>query len=104
VAHFSQPSVDTPHRSLSYLAIKILLLAGSAVCSGTVKFAYESPQCPGLTFHMYRAETVEEKDLRVRAEKRAKRTEQAAQVISLAILSLLLIASSLFLFLTYTGW
>lgn len=51
-----------------------------------------------------RAETVEEKDLRVRAEKRAKRTEQAAQVISLAILSLLLIASSLFLFLTYTGW
>jgi hypothetical protein len=53
---------------------------------------------------MYRAETVEEKDLRVRAEKRAKRTEQAAQVISLAILSLLLIASSLFLFLTYTGW
>ena len=46
---------------------------------------------------VYRAETVEEKDLRVRAEKRA-------QVTSLATLSLLLIASSLFLFLTYTGW
>jgi len=47
---------------------------------------------------------VEENDLRVRAEKRAKRTEQTAQVTSLATLSLLLIASSLFLFLTYTGW
>lgn len=51
-----------------------------------------------------RAETVEEKDFRVRAEKRQQRTERAAQISSLAILSLLLIASTLFLVLAYTGW
>ena len=47
---------------------------------------------------------MEEMDLRVRAEKRQQRTERAAQIGSLAILSLLLIASTLFLVLTYTGW
>lgn len=47
---------------------------------------------------------MEEKDLRVRAERRQQRTERAAQVGSLAILSLLLIAATLFLVLTYTGW
>ena len=42
--------------------------------------------------------------MRLRAERRAHRTERAAQITSLAALSLLFIAATLFLFLAYTGW